>query len=123
VLSVPKECEEMSVLPPTCEHGSALLCTGNAKLRGEGEGKKRRKTDLEAVHSERDAFLTVPPALSFSLFTVRSSGTKKQQNGYAPPLPPPARSFRVGFEEARGGLTGHSHSVLVNNYVEERAKK
>jgi DNA-directed RNA polymerase I, II, and III subunit RPABC3 len=110
----------MSVLPPTCEHGSALLCTGNAKLHGEGEGKKRRNTDLEAA--QREGRVSPGPARSFfSLFTVRSSGTKKQQNGYAPP-PPPARSFGIGFEEARAGLTEHSHSVLVNNYVEERAR-
>jgi DNA-directed RNA polymerase I, II, and III subunit RPABC3 len=110
----------MSVLPPTCEHGSALLCTGNAKLRGEGEGKKRRNTDLEA--GQREGRVSPGPARSFfPLFTVRSSGTKQQQNGYAPP-PPPARSLRIGFEEARAGLTEHSHSVLVDNYVEERAR-
>lgn len=63
-LSVPKECEEMSVLPPTCEHGSALLCTGNAKLRG--EGKKRRNTDLEAA--QREGRVSHGPARSFFFF-------------------------------------------------------
>ncbi len=33
-----------------------------------------------------------------------------------------ARSLGIGFEEARAGFTEHSHSVLVNNYVEERAR-
>ncbi|CAM6008150.1 unnamed protein product [Sphagnum balticum] len=56
----------MSVLPPTCEHGSALLCTGNAKLRGEGEGKKRRNTDLEAA--QREGRVSHGPAHSFFLF-------------------------------------------------------
>ncbi len=61
-----KSARKWACWPPTCEHGSALLCTGNAKLRDEGEGKKRRNTDLEAA--QREGRVSHGPARSFFLF-------------------------------------------------------